>query len=297
LGLTGWLASRLRFTQSIFNIQDVFPDAAIETGAITNTKIIAISRWLEKVSYQRSDCVVVLSEDLRRNVAAKVSARHVKKVVVIPNFVDADFIRPMDRMTPYRSELKIGTEQVVMYAGNVGFSQSLEMMIDAARALPSVTFVINGDGSARSELERTAVGISNLRFNGYQPAARVSEVLATADVLVVPLRTGLGSVSVPSKTYSILAAGRPVVAAIDPGTEVTRIVAQSGAGFCVAPDDSALFTEAIRVLVNDVSNAQAKGLLGRRWVETHVSPAVVAKAYLDVIARRGFEQVASSPRG
>ena len=220
-----------------------------------------------------------------------------KKVVVIPNFVDADFIRPMDRMTSYRNELKIGSEQVVMYAGNVGYSQSLEMMIDAARAMPSVTFVINGDGSARDELERKAAGISNLRFNGYQPANRVSEVLATADVLVVPLRTGLGSVSVPSKTYSILAAGRPVVAAIDPGTEVTRIIAESGAGTSVAPDDSALFTEAIRVLVNDVSDAQAKGLLGRRWVETHVSPAVVAKAYLDVIARRGSEQVASSPRG
>lgn len=297
LGLTGWLASRMRFTQSIFNIQDVFPDAAIETGAITNKRIIAVARWLERVSYQRSDCVVVLSEDLRRNVAAKVSSRHVKKVVVIPNFVDADFIRPMDRMTSYRNELKIGSEQVVMYAGNVGYSQSLEMMIDAARAMPSVTFVINGDGSARDELERKAVGISNLRFNGYQPAHRVSEVLATADVLVVPLRTGLGSVSVPSKTYSILAAGRPVVAAIDPGTEVTRIIAESGAGTSVAPDDSALFTEAIRVLVNDVSDAQAKGLLGRRWVETHVSPAVVAKAYLDVIARRGSEQVASSPRG
>ncbi|MFY8237719.1 MAG: glycosyltransferase, partial [Ilumatobacteraceae bacterium] len=87
LGLTGWLASRIRRCPSIFNIQDVFPDAAVETGAITNKKIIAAARWLERVSYHRSDAVVVLSEDLRTNVAAKIATRHVSKVHVIPNFV------------------------------------------------------------------------------------------------------------------------------------------------------------------------------------------------------------------
>ena len=90
LGLTGWLASRIRRCPSVFNIQDVFPDAAIETGAITNTRIIAMSRWLERVSYHRSDAVVVLSEDLRTNVCAKMLPRYQHKVHVITNFVDSD---------------------------------------------------------------------------------------------------------------------------------------------------------------------------------------------------------------
>ena len=132
LGLTGWLAARLRFTKSIFNIQDVFPDAAVETGAITNRRLIAVARWLERVSYEWSDSVVVLSEDLRANVQAKVPARHRDKVVIIPNFVDSAFVVPMDRMTPYRTELGIGDGPVVMYAGNVGFSQSLELVVEAA---------------------------------------------------------------------------------------------------------------------------------------------------------------------
>ena len=287
LGLTGWLASRIRRCPSVFNIQDVFPDAAIETGAITNARIIAVSRWLEKVSYQRSDAVVVLSEDLRTNVLAKIAPKHQHKVHVIPNFVDSDRITPRDRMTPYRTELRIGTEPVVMYAGNVGYSQSLTMMLHAARELPEVTFVINGDGAARSELERDAVGLSNIRFSGYQPAERVPEVLATADIHVVPLRAGLGAVSVPSKTYSILAAGRPVVAAIDAGTEVTRILEQSGAGVSVAPDDPVAFTEALRAMVNSGSAATEAGARGRLWVESHVSPARVAHSYLDVIASLG----------
>lgn len=287
LGLTGWLAARLRFTTAIFNIQDVFPDAAIETGAITNTRIIAAARWLERVSYQRSDAVVVLSDDLRDNVVAKVSPRHVNKVKVIPNFVDADRIVPMDRMTAYRSELNIGEELVVMYAGNVGYSQSLTMLLYAAKQMPHITFVINGDGAARTELESQAAGLSNIRFAGYQPRDRVGEVLASGDVHVVPLRTGLGAVSVPSKTYSILAAARPVVAAIDAGTEVTRILEQSGAGVSVAPDNEEVFTSALQSMVANIETAREQGRKGREWVETHVSPAAVAHSYLALIADIG----------
>jgi colanic acid biosynthesis glycosyl transferase WcaI len=287
LGLTGWLAARLRFTTAIFNIQDVFPDAAIETGAITNKRIISVARWLERVSYHRSDAVVVLSEDLRDNVAAKVSPRHVDKIKVIPNFVDADRIVPMDRMTPYRRELNIGDEVVVMYAGNVGYSQSLTMLLHAAKQMPMITFVINGDGAARADLEQQAAGLPNIRFAGYQPRDRVGEVLASGDIHVVPLRTGLGAVSVPSKTYSILAAARPVVAAIDPGTEVTRILEHSGAGVSVAPDNEDVFTTALQSMVANIDEAREQGRKGRQWVETHVSPAAVAQSYLSLIADIG----------
>ena len=287
MGLTGWLAARLRFTTAIFNIQDVFPDAAIETGAITNKRIISAARWLERVSYHRSDAVVVLSDDLRDNVVAKVSSRHVNKIKVIPNFVDADRIVPMDRMTSYRRELNIGDEIVVMYAGNVGYSQSLTMLLHAAKNMPSITFVINGDGAARAELETQAAGLPNIRFAGYQPRDRVGEVLASGDIHVVPLRTGLGAVSVPSKTYSILAAARPVVAAIDAGTEVTRILDHSGAGVSVTPDDEEVFTAALQHMVANIDEAREQGRKGRQWVETHVSPAAVAQSYLSLIADIG----------
>lgn len=283
LGLTGWLAARLRFTKCVFNIQDVFPDAAVETGAITDTRVISLARWLERVSYHRSDAVVVLSDDLRDNVTAKVSPRHRKKVVVIPNFVDADRIVPLDRITAYRRELGIGDEPVVMYAGNVGYSQSLTLVIDAARELPGVTFVINGDGAARDELERLADGMANVRFSGYQPRERVGEVLASGDIHVVPLRTGLGAVSVPSKTYSILAAARPVIAAIDAGTEVTRILAASGAGVAVPPDSPEDFVNAVRSMVSSLQSARDMGIRGRQWVESHVSPSAVANSYLSLI--------------
>ena len=137
-------------------------------------------------------------------------------------------------MTGYRRELGIGDEPVVLYAGNVGYSQSLDLLVAAARQLPDVTFLVNGDGSMRGDLERQAAGLANVRFGGFVPAERLAELLATGDLHVVPLRPGLASVSVPSKTYSILAAGRPVLAAIDAGTAIPRLLAESGAGVSVA---------------------------------------------------------------
>jgi colanic acid biosynthesis glycosyl transferase WcaI len=294
MGLTGRLVAWAHRCPLVFNIQDVFPDAAVETGAITNRRIIAVASWLERLSYSASDAVTVLSDDLAANVRAKLPARRSATVHMIPNFVDTDRIRPGDRLTPYRRELGIGDEPVVLYAGNVGFSQSLDLVLTAAHELPAVTFLINGEGSMRSELEERAARLTNVRFGSYVPDERLVELLATGDVHVVPLRRGLAKISVPSKTYSILAAGRPVVAAIDPGTEVPRMLEASGGGISVEPDDPVAFTDALRRLVDDLDSAGAMGQRARRWVESAASPAAVAESYEKLIRVLGAQR---SPSG
>lgn len=283
MGLTGWVTHLVRRGPLIFNIQDVFPDAAVQTGAISNRWIISAARSLERVSYGRAAAVTVLSSDLRDNLAAKVRMSQRGDIRVIPNFVDTDFIRPLDRMTALRSELGIGAETVVQYAGNVGYSQSLEMVITAAEAMPTLTFLINGDGAALDSLRARAEGLANVIFSGYQPIARLPEVLATGDIHLVPLKAGLGRVSVPSKTYSILAAGRPVLAAIDPATEVPRILAQSGGGVSVPPDDPTALLDALQALAADPGGQHRMAVDGRRWVEQAASPAAVARAYADLV--------------
>ena len=293
LGLAAKCVALLRRAPLIFNVQDVFPDAAMATGAIDNRLVIAIARLLERLTYRASRFVTVLSEDLRDNVAAKVPERMRSRVVVIPNFVDTECIRPADPSTDYRRELGLDDRCVVMYAGNVGYSQSLDMMIDVARTRPDLAFVINGQGSARSDLELAAASIPNVVFADFQPAERLAEVLATADIHVVPLRAGLGRVSVPSKVYSILAAGRPVVAAVDTDTEVPRLVRAAECGIVVEPDHPEAFGTAIDTLAADVGMRRAMGERARRHVEKEASPAVVAGRYADLIA----SAVASPTRG
>jgi len=283
LGLTGWVVSRIRRGSLIFNIQDVFPDAAVETGAITNGRIIAAARHLERSSYRRSDAVTVLSDDLAANVRGKIGPGSAGRVHVIPNFVDTDAIRPSDRMTPYREELGLGDGPVVLYAGNVGFSQSLDLVLDAAAQLPDVTFLVNGNGAARRTLEVHARGLRNVRFADYIEPHRLSELLATGDIHVVPLKAGLARVSVPSKTYSIMAAGRPVVASIDEGTAVPSMLAESGGGLAVPPEDLPAFVASLRALLADPERAIAMGANGRRWVEREASPVAVGAAYHQLI--------------
>ena len=252
--------------------------------------MIRIARWLELISYRSADAVTVLSADLRDNVVAKVGAGRAARVRVIPNFVLTDDITPMDRLTAYRAELGIGSETVVMYAGNVGFSQSLDLLVHAAKAFPDVTFVINGEGAAKHQLVSRVAELSNVRLGDYQPMSRLAEVLATGDIHVVPLKAGLGSVSVPSKTYSILAAGRPALASIDAGTEVPRILRASGAGVSVLPDDPAAFISALGEMLADSDECQAMGRRGRKWVLGAASPRAVAQEYEALLRELGSGQ-------
>src|SRR5205823_4841630 len=127
-----------------------------------------------------------------------------------------------------------------------------------------------------ADLERRAAGAGNVRFVDMQPKDRLPEVLAAADVHVVPLRQGLARSSVPSKMYSILAAGRPIVASVDPGTEVARVVERAGAGVAVPPDDPEGLTKAIARLVTDRDEMERMGRAGRSFVERWASPAAIA---------------------
>ncbi len=289
LGGAGWLAARRWGVPFVFNIQDVFPDVAVEVGAISNPRVIQLASWLERWSYRRSDAVTVLSDDLRDNLVDKIRGTvpdaH-DRIRVIPNFVDTARITPRDPDEgPYRAEHGLTGKRVVMYAGNVGFSQSLELVVGAARTLGArsdmadVAFVVNGGGSARAALEEQAAGLDNVVFVDFQPKERLPEVLAAADIHVVPLRRGLARSSVPSKTYSILAAGRPVVASVDDGTEVARVVERARAGLAVPPDDPEEFTKALATLLEDPDRAREMGRAGRAFVEDWASPAAIAERY------------------
>ncbi len=290
LGPAGWVTALARRVPLVFNIQDVFPDVAVELGLLTGERVIAAARSLERFTYHRADAVTVLSDDLADNVRTKLrqgrsgaaADRAAAKVHVIPNFVDTERVRPSERENGYRAEYGLTGKQVVMYAGNVGLSQSLDLVLDTAAALahePDVVFVINGGGAARPALERQARGLDNVRFIDMQPAERLPEVLAAADIHVVPLKAGLAWSSVPSKLYSILAAGRPVVASVDLGTEVARTVERAEAGIAVGPGDVEAFAKAIRRLIDAPDEGGAMGARGRRFVESWASPVAVAASY------------------
>ena len=273
----------------VLNVQDVFPDVAITVGALNSRQLIGLARRLERTAYRAADAVTVLSTDLQENITTKVAGLSRPPMVeTIPNFVDTDNLRPLDRLTEYRRENRLGDRMVVMYAGNLGHSQSLDLVVEAARRhrnRDDLVYVINGGGVRAEEITAVAGGLQNLIVIGYQPAERLAEVLATGDIHVVPLRTGLASASVPSKAYSAMAAGRPIIASVDQGTEVARMVADADAGLAVPPDDPDAFTAAVEYLAGDVELRTRMGVNARAWAEKCHSARVAAGAYLDLVGR------------
>jgi len=280
LGLAGWVAAKRHKAPLILNIQDIHPDAAIATGTLTDTRVIQLLRRIELTSYAKADAVTVLSDDLRKKLISRIDEE--SKLRVIPNFVDTEQIYPGDRNNSYRHELGATNETIVMYAGNVGFSQPLELVLEAARYLADrddIIFVINGNGSRRAYFEKEAEELPNVTFMDYQPRQRLNEVLAAGDIHIIPLQKGLSSISVPSKFYSILAAGRPVLASVDPGTEIDLVVTRSGAGRSTPAGDTQEFIAALTALIDDPHGRVAAGLEARRFAEEWLSAKAVAESY------------------
>ncbi|MFV0258801.1 MAG: glycosyltransferase family 4 protein [Acidimicrobiales bacterium] len=287
LGDAGWAVARRWRVPLVFNVQDIFPDVAVDLGAITNPRVIDAARAHERSLYRRADAVTVLSEDQADNVRAKLPLDQVDKVRIIHNFVDLERIRVLDRMTPYRTAHDLGEATVVMYSGNVGLSQSFDLIRAAAERFADrddIRFVINGEGAARPEVDRWAAPLGNVHVVDFAPRDQLSEVLGAADLLLILLKTGLARSSTPSKLYASLAAGRAVLASIDEGSEVANVLADAKAGVSVAPDEPGPFIAALEDLVADPEGRSTMGANGRAFVERWMNPSSQAERYEELAA-------------
>ncbi len=286
-GDAAWLAARRFGAPMVFNTQDIFPDVAVELGALTNERVIDWARRHERSLYRRSDVITVLSEDQAVNVRAKLdfgdsAPDGSDKVKIIHNFVDTDRIRPAAKQNWYRQRHRLEGKTVIMYSGNVGLSQSFELVRTAAlrwQNNPEVVFVINGEGAGRADVERWSADLPNVLTVDFSPRDQVPDVLAAADLHLILLKSGLARSSTPSKLYGILAAGRPVLASIDQGSEVATVLDRAKAGVAVPPDDPKLFCDALHHLIADPAEMVSMGLRARDFAEAWLSPRSQAGAY------------------
>jgi colanic acid biosynthesis glycosyl transferase WcaI len=198
--------------------------------------------------------------------------------------VDTDFIKPIPRDNAFSQELHLSNTFIVLYAGNLGLSQGLEHVLTAAEQLADhrdIKFVFVGDGSGREHLvaEAERRRLANVQFLPFQPRSRLPEVLATADISLVVLRRGIGSGSLPSKLFSILASGRPILASVDEGCETWELVERAQAGICVPPEDPIELAKAILNFKKDDCFRERLGLNGRAWAERYHSPQSAAEQF------------------
>jgi colanic acid biosynthesis glycosyl transferase WcaI len=197
--------------------------------------------------------------------------------------VELDRIAPSAGRSPLRREWGIAEEDIViLYSGNMGEKQGLEIIIDAAHLLSSyrdIRFVICGDGAARPRLEQAAAGLSNVEFKPLQPAERLNDLLALADVHVLPQRADAADLVLPSKLTNMMASARPVVATAAQGTQVADLVGDCG--IVVAPGDARGLADAVASLAGSLERRKSLGKRGRELAQQLWDKEAVLSAAFD----------------
>jgi colanic acid biosynthesis glycosyl transferase WcaI len=224
----------------------------------------------------------VLSEGFRANLLGKSVPS--AKLQIIPNFVNTDLMKPFPRQNSFSTEHHLDNYFVVMYAGNIGLSQGLETLLAAANQLqnlPDLRILIVGNGAAKDDLiDLTAkMNLSNVIFLPFQPVDVLPLMYASADVSLVIIRQGISSESVPSKTYTIMASGRPIIASVDSNSEVWNMLNVAECGLCVPPEDPVQLAGAIRELHAKRDLALQMGESGRSYVVNNHSRHRIVDLY------------------
>lgn len=282
LGLTAWAFKRLKGTPFILNVQDLFPQSIIDLGLLKNRWAIRFFEAMERFIYQRADVITVHSEGNRKHVISK--GAPADRVEVVPNWVDTNFIRPGERMNGFRFEHKLGDAFVVSFAGVLGYSQDLDIVLEAAALLKDygdILWLIVGDGVEKPRLQAKArqMNLTNVRFLPMQPRSKYPLVLHASDVCLATLHAEVKTPVVPSKILSIMAAGRPVVAAMNLDGDAPRLIAKARCGLCVPPEDPKALADAVLTLYRDPNLRDELGRNGRHYVEKYLSLGVCAARY------------------
>ena len=283
LGVTIGLLARLKRSRIIVHVQDLQPDAAVELGMLKQGLLTRALYWIEGLSYRLADRVSTISEGMRRKIISKDVAPG--RTMLLRNWANDDIVRPADRCTSLRAEWGLSVEDfVVLYSGNLGRKQGLSSLIEAAHRLkstPSVKILIVGNGVEQAELiaEARERSVDNVLFKPLQPLERLSELLATADVSVIPQRRAVTDIVLPSKLCNIMASGRPVVAAAPPGSDLSLILTESKCGILVEPESGEGIAAAIIDLMSNKDLRLQMGENGRSYVESHLTQAALIHSF------------------
>jgi colanic acid biosynthesis glycosyl transferase WcaI len=277
--------SVIRCKPAVYSIHDIYPDSGVQLGIFRKKEVIKWVTYLEKSCLKRAAIVRILSQSFKEKIIEL--GVPPSKIRLIYDWVDTDLIYPLHRNNKFAQENRLVNSFIVLYAGNIGFSQDLKNVLKCAQKLvnENIQFVFVGEGPAKQSLIEYSISLQlpNVRFLPFQPRVRLPEVLASTDLSLVTLRQGMGFNSLPSKTLSILASGRPLIACVDPGSDTWHLVERSQSGLCIPPEDPESLARAILTLKRNSKLKNQMGVRGREYVLNHHSPKMAAKAFEKIL--------------
>lgn len=284
-GAMAGLAKKLNHKPIVYNLQDIFPDSLAGSGLAKKGGILwKIGRVIENFTYRNSDKIIVISEDFKKNIMAKGVPE--EKIEVVYNWVDENAVQPIAKEdNPLFEEFGLSRDKfTVVYAGNLGNAQNISIILDGAKELPEVQFVVFGTGGLENDVRRRIMEerLSNVHLNPLQPYERVSQVYSLGDACIVSCKEGLGGSAMPSKTWTIMSCGRPVIASFDEG-ELMEILEKNNCGVFTHASDVREFVDGIKQLASNPQRCLEMGKNARQFILNNLTKEVGCRKYVDII--------------
>lgn len=279
---------RFQDSKVVVNVQDLFPKSAIDLGVLRNESLVRASEALESWVYRNADALVFHSPG-NLEYAVKAGAER-SKCWTVHNCVDLEALEA--DVSPEEAKYKFGLHGrfVVSFAGVMGYSQDIDVILEAAKILEGerdVAFLLVGGGVEKDRLvaKSDEMGLLNVVWLPMQPRDRYPRVLYASDVCITTLKSEVRSPVVPSKILSAMAVGRPVVAAVGLDGDTPKLLEESGAGWAVPPGDPEELARAILRLRDDPELRARMGRAARAFVERHCTTERVVDRYLQIFER------------
>ncbi len=282
-GITAWALARIKRVPFLFEVRDLWPAFAVAVGVLRNKTLIQLSEGLETFLYHHANLVVVNSPGYVQHV----KKHGASKVELVPNGTDINMFNPQVDGTMFRQMHEIDGYFIALYAGAHGLSNDLGVLLEAAKILKSRTdikIVLLGDGKDKPALQTqsTHQEINNIVFLPPIPKNEMPSALSAADACIAILKpVELYKTTYPNKVFDYMAAGKPVVLAID--GVIRQVIENAGAGIPVPPGDPQALANAIIHLADDPESARRMGMQGRLYAEIHFNRVDLAAKFLDIM--------------
>ena len=288
-GMLGAFIKTIRGIPFVYNLQDIFPDSLVNNGLAKKDGLLwKIGRVIENFTYSNADRIIVISEDFKKNIMAKGVPE--EKIVVVYNWVDQNAVVdiPREKNKLFDAYGLDRSKFYVTYNGNIGLSQNMDMLLEVMAELqvshPDINLVLVGEGAYKAQVEKIVAEkqLKNVYLLPFQPYEDISHVFSLGDASLVISKPGTGAASVPSKTWSIMSASRPVLANFDEN-ELKQIVEKHNCGIFTKAGDKEAFKQSILALYDDREKAVEMGRNGRQFVLDNLTREVGTQKYVDVI--------------
>ena len=288
-GAIGAALKIIRNKRFVYGLQDIFPDSLVSTGITKKGSLIwKIGRVIENFTYKYADKIIVISEDFKKNIMAKGVPED--KIVVVYNWVDQNAVVdiPRDKNKLFDKYQLERSKFYIEYSGNIGLTQNMDMLLEVMKELktthPDIGLVLVGEGAYKAQVEEIVKrdNLTNVTMIPFQPYEDISYVFSLGDAGLVISKPGVGANSVPSKTWSIMSASRPVLANFDEN-ELKDILAGNECGIFTKAGDKEAFKQSIIKLYENRELCKKYGTNGRQFVMDNLTREVGTQKYVDVI--------------